>query len=80
MLSLRPLCPFSVALFRPLTLVLPGQRKNDRMMPLKGLLVRDAQPAQSVERATLDLGVVGLSPTLGIELTFKKRLMGTWVA
>ena len=26
--------------------------------------------AQSVEHTTLDLGAVGLSPTLGIEITF----------
>ena len=29
--------------------------------------------AQSVEHATLDLGVVSLSPTLGVELTFLKK-------
>lgn len=29
-------------------------------------------PAQSVERATLDLGVAGSSPVLGVETTFKE--------
>ena len=29
--------------------------------------------AQSVERATLDLGVVGLSPTLGVEFPKQNR-------
>ena len=29
--------------------------------------------AQSVEHVTLDLEVVSSSPTLGIEITFKKR-------
>ena len=31
--------------------------------------VRGARPAQSVERVTLDLGVVGLSPKVGVEIT-----------
>ena len=30
---------------------------------------RGARPAQSLEHVTLDLGVVSLSPTLGIEIT-----------
>ena len=32
-------------------------------------LTRDAGVAQSVEGTTLDLGVVGSSPTLGVEIT-----------
>ena len=38
--------------------------------------------AQSVGHVTLDLGVVGSSPTLGVEITLKKILKkekGTWV-
>jgi len=34
---------------------------------------RDAWLAQSVEHATLDLGVMSSSPTLGTELTLKKK-------
>lgn len=43
----------------------------------EGWLLRDASrdswPAQSVERATLDLGVVSLSPTSGLEISLKKK-------
>jgi len=34
---------------------------------------RGAWLAESIECATLDLGVVSLSPTLGVDLTLKKR-------
>ena len=34
------------------------------------MLKRGAWLAQSIEHVTLDLGVVNLSPTLGLELTF----------
>ena len=34
--------------------------------------IRSAWLAQSVEHATLDLGIVSLSPTLGVEITLKK--------
>ena len=37
---------------------------------------QDAWLAQSEEHVTLDLGVMSLSPTLGIELTFKKKKEG----
>lgn len=39
-----------------------------------------ARLAQSVERATLDLGIVSSSPTLGLKLTLKKKFKtGSWV-
>jgi len=43
-------------------------------------LSKDAPPtgtwlAQSVKHVTLDLGVVSLSPTLGVEFTLKKKKM-----
>ena len=34
---------------------------------------RGTWPAQSAERATLDLRVTSSSPTLGVELTYKKK-------
>ena len=37
------------------------------------VLKRNKGLAQSVEHVTLDLGVVGSSPTLGIEITEKKK-------
>ena len=38
-------------------------------MYVKKVYCRGAWLAQLVERATLDLGVVGLSPTLGVNIT-----------
>lgn len=39
----------------------------------RSLKVRVSWLSQSVEHVTLELGVVNSSPTLGIELTFKKK-------
>ena len=32
--------------------------------------------AQLVEQVTLDLGVVDLSPTMGLEITLKNKILG----
>ena len=47
---------------------LTGEKKGNG---LKITQTRGARLAQSEERATLDLGVVSMSPTLGIEITKK---------
>ena len=46
------------------------------MDTLKLYMFRGAWLAQSVEYGTLDLGVVSLSPTLGVEVTLKNKYIG----
>ena len=55
--------------------------RNDNIFKILGYIVyitktnfRGSWLAQSEEHATLDLGVMGLSPTLGVEITENKFL------